>query len=113
MSSSDNTKSVKFANNSVEKAFHALPWDIKVSFVHNLDMVCQGRKPELEIDYLTSVGKGVIELIINGSPAYRCVYYNKLDDVVVVVAAFVKTTNGKPTKELPGIKKRVSALKSA
>lgn len=111
MSASDSTKSIKFANKTVEKAFQALPWDIQVSFITSLDMVCQGRKPELEIDYLTSVAKGVIELKINGSPAYRCVYYNKLDDVVVVVAAFVKTTNGSPTKELSGIKTRVSDLK--
>jgi phage-related protein len=113
MSNSDNTKCVKFANNSVEKAFQALPWDVQVSFAHNLDMVCQGRKPELDIDHLTSVDKGVIELKINGSPAYRCVYYNKLDEVVVVVAAFEKTTNGTATKQLPAIKKRVSLLKSA
>jgi len=112
MSISDNPKSIKFANNTVEKAFTSQPWDIQVSFVTNLDMVCHGRKPELEIDYLTSVDKGVIELKINGSPAFRCVYYNKLSDVVVVVAAYVKTTNGSPTKELPGIIKRVSLLKN-
>lgn len=112
MSTSDHPKSLKFANSTVEKAFTSLPWDIQVSFITNLDMVCHGKKPELEIDYLTSVDKGVIELKINGSPAFRCVYYNKLTGVVVVVAAYVKTTNGSPTKELPGITKRVSALKN-
>jgi len=113
MSTIDNPKSIKFANKTVSKEFGKLPEDVKVSFAHNLDMVCNGRKPELEVDHLTAVGKGVIELKINGSPAYRCVYYNKLDDVVIVLAAYVKTTNGKPTKEMVGLKTRVAALKAA
>jgi len=40
-----------------------------------------------------SVGAGAIELIINGSPAFRCVYVAKFADMVVVLHSFVKTTN--------------------
>ncbi|HKS13049.1 MAG TPA: type II toxin-antitoxin system RelE/ParE family toxin [Pseudomonas sp.] len=32
--------------------------------------------------------------MINGSPAYRCVYVAKYADMVVVLHSFVKTTNG-------------------
>ena len=51
-------------------------------------------RPYLPIVPLASVGKGVYELKINGSPAYRCVYVAKYKDRVVVLGAFTKTTNG-------------------
>ncbi|WP_259677125.1 MULTISPECIES: type II toxin-antitoxin system RelE/ParE family toxin [Pseudomonas] len=39
------------------------------------------------------MGLGAIEFIINGSPAFRCVYVAKYADMVVVLHSIVKTTN--------------------
>ena len=41
----------------------------------------------------SSIGAGVIEMIINGSPAYRCIYIAKYADTIFVLHSFVKTTN--------------------
>lgn len=39
------------------------------------------------------MGARALELIINGSPAYRCIYIAKYADTIFVLHSFVKTTN--------------------
>ncbi|MFH7495259.1 type II toxin-antitoxin system RelE/ParE family toxin, partial [Pseudomonas syringae pv. tagetis] len=43
---------------------------------------------------VSSLGHGVYELCINGSPAWRCIYYTGVSWDLVVLHVFEKTTNG-------------------
>lgn len=92
-----------------EKELKALPETHQISFMHSLNLVANGIDPTLKIDHLESVGAGVIELKINGRPAFRCIYYNKLPAKVVVVHATPKTTNGSDPKILKLVKQRLKA----
>lgn len=68
--------------------------DVQDDVGKELCRIQYGQDPERPIKSLTeSVGTGAIELIINGSPAFRCVYVVKFADMVVVLHSFVKTTN--------------------
>lgn len=109
--SSNGIKEIVFFSKRVEKDFKALPEKHQVSFLHNLNMVAHGMDPSMKFDHLESAGAGCIELKKNGSPAYRCVYYNKLPCQVVVVLATEKTTNGSDQKILKLVKDRVKKLK--
>lgn len=71
-----------------------------------------GEDPELSIKQLTeSVGSAAVELIINGSPAYRCVYIAKYDDLVVVLHSFTKTSNRTDRHAMGVAKERLQMLK--
>ncbi|WP_341783219.1 type II toxin-antitoxin system RelE/ParE family toxin [Pseudomonas putida] len=60
---------------------------------------------------LTRVGAGAIELIINGSPAFRRVYVAKFADMVVVLHSFVKTTNRSDRHAMQVAEERMKELK--
>ena len=63
------------------------------------------------IKHLTeSVGTGAIELIENGSPAYRTVYAAKFVDTVYVLHSFTKTTNGVDKKAMKTAKGRYKLM---
>jgi phage-related protein len=83
----------------------------QISFLHNFDMIAHGMKPALEFEHLTAVGSGVIELKINGSPALRCVYYNKLPGVLWIVLAATKTSEGQDLTIIRKARQRVKSLK--
>jgi len=53
-----------------------------------------------------------MELIINGSPAYRCVYIAKYAQTVFVLHAFVKATNGVDRHAMAVALERLKVLKS-
>ena len=68
--------------------------------------------PDRPIKSLTeSVGTGAIELIINGSPAFRCVYVVKFADMIVVLHSFVKTTNRSDRHAMQVAEERMKELK--
>jgi len=54
--------------------------------------------------------RGAIELIENGSPAYRAVYCVKYLDTVFVLHAFEKTTNGMDRKQMATAAKRYKEM---
>ncbi len=58
------------------------------------------------------MGAGVIELKINGSPAFRCVYIAKFLNTVVVLHSFEKTTNGVDRQAMKTVEKRYKELKA-
>lgn len=103
-------KELKYSSKAAKKALKALPDKIQIQFLQNLEMIRYGLTPELKIEHLESIGSGVIELKINGSPAYRCIYYNKLPGKVVVLHAAKKTTNGTDSKILKLAEKRLKSL---
>ncbi|MEJ1390451.1 MAG: type II toxin-antitoxin system RelE/ParE family toxin [Candidatus Sedimenticola sp. (ex Thyasira tokunagai)] len=83
-----------FVNNAAEREYKNLPDDMQDEFGKALRRVQYGEAPALPIKHLGSVGPGVVELIINGSPAHRCLYVTKHLDTVIVIHSFEKTTNG-------------------
>jgi phage-related protein len=58
-----------------------------------------------------TVGPGAIELIENGSPAYRAIYCVKYLGTVFVLHAFEKTTNSVDHKEMVTAAKRYKEMK--
>jgi phage-related protein len=88
-------KKFKFINEASKKEFLSLPQEVMSQFGSDLNAVQQGKRPFSDIkDISSSVGTGAIELIENGSPAYRAVYCAKYLDTVYILHSFVKTTNG-------------------
>lgn len=88
------TKKITYVSNAALKAVRELPKDIATDFLNDLNFVAAGKDPRSEFKPLPEWGAGVIELIENGSPAYRAVYCAKYLNTVYVLHAFTKTTNG-------------------
>ena len=94
-------KKFEFVSPAAMKAYLALPKTIQYQFGTDLNAVQQGKAPFSAHKVLTeTVGPGAIELIENGSPAYRAVYCAKYLDTLFVLHAFEKTTNGVDHKEI-------------
>lgn len=83
-----------FVNAAARREYLDLPDEVKSEFGTSLRAVQENKKPFLPITPLPGLGAGVIELKINGSPAFRCVYIAKHFDTVFVLHSFEKTTNG-------------------
>lgn len=92
-------RTVRTAGRAAERELADFPQNIRNRFLFALEQVSLGLQPVLPVRPLQAVGPGVVELKINGSPAYRLVYTLKFDGYVVVLAARRKTTNG-PDKQL-------------
>jgi phage-related protein len=86
-----------------------LPEPVRNQFLVNLEMVRVGLDPDLSLEHLTSVGQGVIELKINGRPAFRLVYTTKIPGKILVVAARAKTANGVDRKLIGTVKRRLKS----
>nr|WP_180317244.1 type II toxin-antitoxin system RelE/ParE family toxin [Delftia acidovorans] len=86
-------RTVTFHSKQAKKDFYGIPpRDVIISFITQLESrLAVGLSPTIPITHL---GDGVIELKVNGSPAYRCVYTMKQPGKVVVLHTFAKTTNG-------------------
>ena len=68
-------KKFAFVSAAAEREYKDLPKHVQDDFGKDLRRIQYGQDPERPIKSLTeSVGAGAIELIINGSPAFRCVY---------------------------------------
>ena len=105
-------KKFAFVNDAAERGYKALPKDIQDEFGKDLRRIQYGQEPELTINHLSSVGAGVVELKINGSPAFRCVYVAKYLDTVVVLHSFTKTTNGVDRQAMKTAEQRLKELKA-
>ncbi|WP_217534776.1 type II toxin-antitoxin system RelE/ParE family toxin [Vibrio cholerae] len=101
-----------FVSDAAEREYKALPNDVQDEFGKDLRRIQFGEKPELPITHLGSVGAGVVELKINGSPAYRCVYVTKYLDTVIVLHSFVKTAQGTDQKAMDLAEQRLKELKA-
>lgn len=105
-------KQFAFVNDAAEREYKALPKDVQQEFGTNLRAVQDDKKPFLPITFLKSIGAGVIELKINGSPAFRCVYIAKYRDAVIVLHSFEKTTNDVDKQAMKTLEQRYKELKS-
>ena len=103
---------IEIANKQVEKCLRGLPQYAGMQFMVELDSVSKGNPHSLEIEHLTSVGRGVIELKINGNPGpgYRCVYTTKIPGKIVILHAFKKTKNGPDVHNCNVAKQRLKSL---
>lgn len=98
-------KPVVFCNKQSKKAFQKSPQIIPFSMQLE-DMIAYGVPPTM---LSAPLRWQTIELKVQGSPAYRCVY-KVLDDVVVVLHTFTKTTEGQDKKNMKTVETRVKAL---
>lgn len=106
------TKTFEFVSKAAKRAFKSLPRDIQIQFGHDLNAVCQNLDPYSTFKHISSsVGPGAIELIENGSPAYRTVYCAKFQDTVYILHAFEKTTNGVDKPNMDIAKDRYKLMK--
>lgn len=102
-------RAVEFFSKSAEKDFYSLPSrEVIITFITQLEgRLAINLTPTI---LFTNLGDGVIELKINGSPAYRCVYTMKQPGKVIVLHTFAKTTNGPDVKNVQLAKKRAKKL---
>ncbi len=107
-------KRFAFVSNAAEREYKDLPDGIQDEFGKDLRRIQYGEDPILAIKNLSSsVGSGVTELIINGSPAYRCLYVTKYEDAVIVLHSFSKTTNGVDQPAMNLAQQRLKELQAA
>lgn len=105
-------KKFAFVSAAAEREYKNLPQDVQNDFGKDLRRIQYGQDPDRPIKSLTEpVGTGAIELIINGSPAFRCVYVAKFADMVVVLHSFVKTTNRSDRHAMQVAEERMKELK--
>jgi len=102
-------RTVEFFSKAAEKDFFNIPpREVVITFITQLEArLALNLAPTIPI---TSLGDGVIELKVNGSPAFRCVYTMKKPGKVVVLHTFAKTTNGPDVKNVQLAKKRAKKL---
>lgn len=105
-------KRFAFVSDAAEREYKDLPKNIQDEFGKDLRRIQYGQNPELAIEHLNSVGTGVVELKINGSPAFRCLYVAKYLDTVVVLHSFTKTTNGVDRQAMKVAEQRLKDLKA-
>lgn len=105
-------KKFAFVSDAAEREYKDLPEGIQDEFGKDLRRIQYGQDPELAVEHLSSVGAGVVELKVNGSPAFRCVYVAKYLDTVVVLHSFSKTTNGVDRQAMKLAEQRLKVLKS-
>lgn len=105
-------KKFAFVNDAAEREYKHLPEDVQDEFGKDLRRIQYEGDPVLPINHLTSVGAGVIELKLNGSPAYRCLYITKYLETVIVLHSFSKTTNGVDRQAMSVAQIRLKELKN-
>lgn len=104
------TKVFGFVSEAAQREYKDLPREIQREFGASLRAIQQGMVPFLTIKHLSDIAPGVIELKINGSPAYRCVYIAKFRNAVIVLHSFTKTTNGTDKQAMKTLKARFKDL---
>jgi phage-related protein len=105
-------KRFAFVSEAATREYRDLPGWVQDEFGKDLMRVQYGGDPELAIKQLSSIGAGAIELIINGSPAFRCIYIAKYADTIFVLHSFVKTTNRTDRHTMAVAEDRLKELKS-
>jgi len=95
---------------AVRKELDAVPEAKRDQFLASLEMVRLGLIPALPHQKLKAAGDGVIELKINGSPAYRCMYVVLKNGDVMVLHATSKTAQGQDKQLIKTTSQRLKRL---
>ncbi|PMV27251.1 MULTISPECIES: type II toxin-antitoxin system RelE/ParE family toxin [unclassified Pseudomonas] len=101
-----------YPEKSVLKEMSKLPARERDRFLLNLQLKAANEDLTCDSSPLSSLGHGVYELCINGSPAWRCIYYTGLPGQLVVMHACEKTTNGQDRQIKNVVGKRMKALRN-
>lgn len=98
-------------NKQVIKSFEKLEnKGLCKTILSDIELLRFGLQPlYCEIEPLKSIDSSVIELKINGSPAYRCVYVIRAGELIIL-HVFKKTTNGPDKKNLKTTRDRFKLL---
>lgn len=91
----------------VVKEMEALPASIRHQFLVSIEQLELGLEPVLPISHLSSAGKGIVEMKINGRPAYRLVYTTKYEGKVVILAARSKSCEGQDKTLVEVVRQRL------
>ena len=87
----DHARKPLYFHLSCEKDHKILPEDVQANAGYNLDLVQQGKAPEVSFGPLHSLGSGTMELRIDeATDTYRVVYVAKFSGAVFVLDAFKK-----------------------
>lgn len=97
--------------NAVLKELGAVPERKRDRFLTSLGLLAKHQRPTCKVKPLDSLGHGVYQLVINGSPAWRCIYTTELPGKIVVVHATEKTTNGCDRQIANVVEKRLKTLR--
>ncbi|KPY81212.1 type II toxin-antitoxin system RelE/ParE family toxin [Pseudomonas syringae pv. tagetis] len=101
-----------FPEKAVVKEMKKLPDRERDRFLININLKAANEDLTCDSSPLSSLGHGVYELCINGSPAWRCIYYTGVSGQLVVLHVCEKTTNGQDRQIKNVVGKRLKALGS-
>lgn len=101
-----------FVSDAAEREYKNFPENIQDDFGKALRIIQYNGSPDIEVAPLSGFSVSVLELKINGSPAYRCVYTTKYLDTIVVLHSFVKTKNGPDRQAMQVATQRLKELQS-
>jgi phage-related protein len=74
------SKKFKFVNEGANRAFMNLPTDTRINFSGEIRRMQEGLDPLDTFKVLRGEWKGVVDLIENGSPAFRTIYCPNCSD---------------------------------
>lgn len=86
---------VYYPDKAVRRELQSVPTEKRDRFTTSLYLMQKRLKPVCKVKQLYSIDRDVYELIINGSPAWRLVYYTGDDGKIVVLLVTDKTTEGR------------------
>jgi len=98
---------------AVLKEMGSIPEVKRDRFIVSLKQLAVLEKPVCRVKPLDSLGHGVYELIINGSPAWRCIYTTELPGKIVVLHATDKTATGRDRQIANVVEERLKTLRQA
>lgn len=97
--------------NAVLKELGSVPERHRDRFITSLGLLSKQEPPTCKVKPLDSLGHSVYELIINGSPAWRCIYTTELTGKIVVLHVTDKTTNGRDRQIANVVEERLKTLR--
>lgn len=100
---------VYYPEKAVEKELQGVPEKHRDRFLVSLSLKSKGLAPTCKVKQLGAIDCDVYELIINGRPAWRCIYYMGEAGKIVVLHATEKTTNGSDRQIANVVSERLKA----
>lgn len=97
---------------AVDKELLKVPERHRDRFLASLMLMANGEEPTCKKKQLDSIDRDIYELCINGSPAWRCIFYTGESGKIVVLHATDKTTNGSDRQIANVVNERLKAWRS-
>ncbi|WP_031310673.1 type II toxin-antitoxin system RelE/ParE family toxin [Stutzerimonas stutzeri] len=98
--------------NAVDRDLSKIPERHRDRFLVSLMLMAKGEEPTCKKKQLGSIDRDIYELCINGSPAWRCIFYTGEPGKIVVLHATDKTTNGSDRQITNVVSERLKAWRS-